>query len=238
MSEFKYPGEELDVFETAENWKAYWALKLKPFLRGNILEVGAGIGANTNNLMETSHASWHCLEPDRSLYEKILQKRESGAINPLTKVSQCTALELEGDGTYDSILYIDVLEHIEDDLGELKHAASLLNATGSVIILSPAHNWLYSEFDKKIGHFRRYDKGILRKIVPAGMRIVHIQYLDSIGLFASLANKLIMKTSSPSPKQISFWDSVMIPLSRVADPLLLNSVGKSIFAVLQRDDSQ
>lgn len=235
MSEFHYPGEELDVFERARNWKGYWAGKLEPFLGKRILEVGAGIGANTTTFKEFPYTKWHCIEPDGSLYQRLIQRRQSGEINPLVKISQCTALELDEQEAYDSILYIDVLEHIEDDRRELSHSASLLSREGSIVILSPAHNWLYSEFDRMVGHHRRYNRTLLRNIVPEGMKITRIQYLDSIGLFASLANKLILKSATPSVNQVVFWDRVMVPFSRAIDPLLLNLVGKSVFAVLQKE---
>ena len=60
---------------------------------------------------------------------------------------------------FDCILYIDVLEHIEDDRAQIDAAARLVRGGGHVVILSPAHHWLFSEFDKSIGHFRRYNKG-------------------------------------------------------------------------------
>ncbi|NIQ14480.1 MAG: methyltransferase type 12, partial [Candidatus Dadabacteria bacterium] len=114
-------------------------------------------------------------------------------------------------GYYDTILYIDVLEHIEDDYNELQSAKKLLSDTGTLIILSPAHQWLFSEFDEAIGHHRRYTKATLLKIIPDELNLINIRYLDSIGLFASLANRVLMRKSIPSMNQIKFWDRVMVP---------------------------
>ena len=69
---------------------------------------------------------------------------------------------------FDAVLYIDVLEHIEDDRGELERATRLLREGGYLIVLSPAHQWLFSPFDEAIGHFRRYDRRSLGALQPAG----------------------------------------------------------------------
>ena len=67
MSEFKYVGSELDLFAAALNWKTYWSRQIRPFLKGDILEVGAGIGSNTRFLDPGNAGRWVCLEPDPEL---------------------------------------------------------------------------------------------------------------------------------------------------------------------------
>jgi phospholipid N-methyltransferase len=234
MSDFHYGGEELDVFEGAYNWKAYWLKKIEPFIGSRILEVGAGIGATTAALKHHSYDEWLCIEPDKNLCKKIKDKQSALKINKDVEVKSCTTSELEGQRSFDTILYIDVLEHIEKDIQELEVASGLLNRDGKIIILAPAHNFLYSPFDRKIGHYRRYNKASLSQLVPKKMKIQNIQYMDSIGLFASLANKLILKKSDPSKAQVAFWDKIIVPISKIVDPVLLNSVGKSILAVFRK----
>ena len=67
MSELKYVGSELDLFAGVVNWKAYWAREIRPFVGGDILEVGAGIGSNTRLLDPGGAGRWVCLEPDPEL---------------------------------------------------------------------------------------------------------------------------------------------------------------------------
>jgi len=238
MKEFKYCGEELDVFEGAINWKDYWVRKIQPFVGRKILEIGAGIGATTVALKDVTYDYWVSIEPDISLCEKIEQKKSKGEIKDDVEVKTCAIAQLDNVRKFDTILYIDVLEHIENDIEELKIASGLLNDGGKIIVLSPAHNFLFSEFDRKIGHYRRYNKSQLIEVVPPRMKMKHIQYMDSVGLCASLANKLILKQSDPTRAQIAFWDKTMVPLSRVLDPIFLNRVGKSILAVLQKETNQ
>lgn len=199
-----------------------------------ILEVGAGIGATTVALRDVPFDRWVCVEPDAFLCEKIRKKRSAGDVASEVEVRNCTASELVGE-KFDTILYIDVLEHIENDREELKLASKLLVEGGKIIVLSPAHNYLFSPFDRKIGHYRRYDKRLMTNIVPEGLVVRQMQYLDSIGYFASLANKLILKQSDPSRSQIAFWDSVMVPLSKIFDPILYYLAGKSILAAFQKE---
>jgi ubiquinone/menaquinone biosynthesis C-methylase UbiE len=238
MNDYKYNGEELDVFGKALNWKSYWVEKIRPHIGNNVLEVGAGIGATTIALKHVSFDSWLCIEPDSLLCEKIRERKNNGEIDCKVVILNCIASELPVNNKFDTILYIDVLEHIKNDREELDTAYKLLNKNGKIIILSPAHNYLYSQFDSKIGHFRRYNKRQLCDIVPIGMAIKQIDYMDSIGFFASLANKLILKQSDPTAAQIALWDRFMIPISRIIDPILFYMAGKSIIVVLQKEEEK
>jgi hypothetical protein len=140
-------------------------------------------------------------------------------------------VNLEPQRKFDTILYIDVLEHISDDRDELARAAALLTPRGSIIVLAPAHASLYTPFDRAIGHFRRYSTGALRKIAPAGLRERKLVYMDSCGALASLGNRFLLRSSMPTERQILAWDRLLVPCSRWLDPLLLHRAGKSVLAV-------
>jgi hypothetical protein len=139
--------------------------------------------------------------------------------------------DLEPAQHFDTVLYIDVLEHIQDDGRELNRAALHLNPGGSLIVLVPAHQSLFTPFDRFIGHFRRYNAASLRACSPAGLKLEKLLYLDSVGLCASIGNKLLLRQSMPSRRQILIWDSVMVPLSRWFDPILGHRLGRSLLAV-------
>ncbi len=228
---FQYCGDELDVFLHARRWKAYWTSRIQSWVQGDVLEVGAGLGANTMQLWNPAVGSMVCLEPDQSMAAKLAQ---SVAGLPRCRVIAGTTASLAGQA-YDCILYIDVLEHIEDDRGELDRAAGLLRSGGSVVVLSPAHQFLYSPFDRAIGHYRRYSRESLRRCSPAGCRLKRMDYLDSVGMALSLANRALLRQSKPSLRQILFWDRYIIPVSRVLDPILGRNFGKSVLGVWQRE---
>jgi SAM-dependent methyltransferase len=228
---FKYVGNELDTFSRARNWRSYWASTLRRYIAGDVLEVGAGIGANIAPVNNARVRSIHCLEPDPGLATHL--SRAAREI-PRTTVSVGTIGDVAGR-QFDTVLYIDVLEHIEDDQAELARAAQLLRPGGSLIILAPAHQALYSSYDKALGHYRRYDRRNLGLCSPASCRLEKMDYLDSVGLLASSGNKIMLKQSEPRLWQILLWDRCMIPLSRALDRLLGYRLGKSIVAVWVRD---
>jgi SAM-dependent methyltransferase len=233
MSEFKYVGSELDLFASVWNWKSYWSGQIKPFLIGDVLEVGAGIGSNTELLDPGGSSRWVCLEPDPQLVAALIQKlkeKEAGRRHEAV----CGTLQSLAGQQFDTIIYIDVLEHIENDREELIAAASHLKPGGRVIVLSPAHQNLFTPFDAAIGHFRRYNRSMLQAISPPGLHLERMRYLDAIGLFASSANRLFLQQSMPTKAQLGFWDGWMVPISRVLDPFFFYSIGKSIVAIWQK----
>jgi SAM-dependent methyltransferase len=228
MSEFTYIGSELSIFEKARNWKAYFTATLAPYIHGDVLEVGAGIGANTGVFARLTFRHWTCLEPDRTLLDQFESSLPAGHGYELIAGA---VQDLPAGRTFDSILYIDVLEHIEDDRAEMQRAARRLRPGGTLIVLSPAHQWLFTPFDEAIGHYRRYSRRSLAAVGPEGLRLERLIYLDSAGMLASLGNRLLLKSRMPTAAQIRTWDSLLVPVSRLLDPVLLRRVGKSVVAV-------
>ena len=158
MSEFKYVGTELDLFQEALNWKKYWASFVHKYLLGEVLEVGAGTGQNTLLLRNRNVQRWVCLEPDHILCNRIHDTFKSHPRVKQYEVFEGTLLDLDPQQLFDVIIYIDVMEHIRDDRSEMKNAAQHLKKDGRLIVLSPAHQWLFTDFDLAIGHYRRYNK--------------------------------------------------------------------------------
>ena len=233
-SDYTYSGTELDNAALAVNWKAYFRSRLKRYIRGNVLEVGAGLGGTTVQLRDGAQSSWLCLEPDATLADRLeATLRETPSTVPTRAVIGGLAV-LERDARFDCILYIDVLEHIENDVEELQHAAQHLAAGGVLVVLCPAFQMLFSEMDHALGHFRRYTKHTLAAVFPSSLRRVELFYLDSLGMIASLTNRYFLRQHAPNAGQVRFWDGNIIPVSRFLDPLLLHSIGRSVIAVYEK----
>ena len=236
---FSYAGEELELFAHAIRWKRYWSSRLAPFVGADVLEVGAGIGTNTLLLVSNRQKRWVCLEPDRLLAHHLKSKVEALGRRPAVLEVIIGDLRcLAPESRFDTIIYIDVLEHIESDQEELEGAFRLLSPGGHLIVLSPAHQFLYTAFDHGLGHFRRYSRRTLRAVGPRACTPLRLFYLDSVGFCASLANRLLLKQKLPTVRQIKFWDRYLVQLSLVLDPLLGFNFGKTVVGIWRKSPVQ
>jgi len=234
MSVENYIGNELELFDKAKNWKNYYGNSVKPFLTGDVMEVGAGIGATTRSLCNGTQNKWVCLEPDTVLANQITMKMQRKELPACCELRIGTLENQSPTELFDTLIYIDVIEHIENDAAELQRAYKHLKKGGHLIILVPAHQWLYSPFDEAIGHFRRYNKGMLKKAIPQGFMQHTLKYMDSVGLMASIANKLFLKQSYPTQQQVLFWDSTLVPISRFTDVVIFHAIGKSLLGIWKK----
>ena len=226
-----YPGTELEMFSKAVNWKKYLSSFIKPHIRGKVLEAGAGLGFTTGWLKHGHEQEWVLLEPDPGMAALLTQKVNRDPAWTHCSVLNGTIGDIAPGRFFDTIIYIDVLEHIQDDKEEIRMAANRLNAGGKLIILSPAYQFLFSPFDKAIGHFRRYSRKRLTSVAGAFLEIESIRYLDTAGLLSSLGNKLILKQQYPTQRQVAFWDKFFVPVSRILDKFFFYSFGKSILGI-------
>lgn len=234
MTHYTYVGSELELFRHASNWKSYYSSIIQPYLGKEVLEVGAGIGSTTQVICQGNQKRWVCLEPDVVLADQLKSLIVNQQLPECCELKTGTLSELSNRETYDTIIYIDVLEHIKDDEKEVNIATEYLKKDGNLIVLSPAHQWLFTPFDRAIGHYRRYNKKTLSKIIPDNLQCTRIIYLDSVGVMASMANRFLLKSKMPTIKQIKLWDKKMVPLSEKIDPLIKYSIGKTIIGIWQK----
>ncbi|HNW96932.1 MAG TPA: methyltransferase domain-containing protein [Bacteroidales bacterium] len=231
---FDYKGKELGLFGKAINWKSYWSCKVKKYLGNKVLEVGAGMGNNVQFLVNEDILEYTCIEPDFELSEIIKKKIYNNELPSFCKSLNGTIQDLKEDQFFASILYFDVLEHIENDHEEIQKAALHLKPDGFLIILVPAHQYLYSPFDKQIGHYRRYNKQRLKKIIPDKWEVVEIKYMDSMGFLLSMVNHTFLKQKYPTQKQIIFWDKIVVPMSKIIDKVVFYKFGKSLLIIMKK----
>jgi hypothetical protein len=234
LNKQSYTGNELEIFAKALHWKAYYRQFIAPFLGKRVLEVGAGIGATTSTLCDGSQDEWRCLEPDEKLVAEINYKIQNNALPTCCLSQEGTISDLAVDQLFDSIIYIDVLEHIFDDKYELHEASLHLKKGSFLVVLSPAYPFLYSPFDRSIGHFRRYTHSSLISLKPENCRLVKMIQLDSLGALSSIANRFLLHQDNPTEKQILFWDRYLIPVAKVLDKILGYRIGRSIIGVWER----
>jgi hypothetical protein len=233
-NDFSYIGNELELFEHARNWKNYYHSYFASFLKSRICEVGAGIGGTTKSLCSGTEDKWICVEPDKEMCNKIKARIINGELPSNCETFCGTLDEYDTINKFGAVLYIDVIEHIELDKNELETADLRISNEGYLIIVVPAFQFLYNKFDKAIGHFRRYNKRRLKAALPDGYNIIELKYLDSVGFFTSVLNKYLLKQEYPTLKQVKFWDSYLVPISKVLDLILFFGIGKSLLLVAQK----
>lgn len=225
----RYLGEELDLFALAHHWKDRLTSEIASYLEAPVLEVGAGLGATTEALRHSVAGAWTALEPDPVLARRLADRQD---LDCAVWAGDLAAIPPQE--RFRSVLYVDVLEHIAEDRAELATAFARLEPGGRLIVLAPAHQWLYSPFDRAVGHHRRYHRAGLLGLAPVGASVERVRYLDACGLLLNLGNRLISRQRVPTAAQIRLWDRFLVPLSRWLDPLFSYRVGRSLLVVWRK----
>ena len=227
MSKINYDGFELDTFDAAKKFRNYQIYYLKSYIKDPFLEVGAGQGGLTN-LYKKFTKDITLIEPDKKLFQFLRKKFRKKNI----KIKNQTIDKIKFK--YQTIIYFDVLEHIKSDLKEVKIASKKLKKNGNLIFNVPAHQLFYNEFDKAVGHFKRYNKKDFKDIEKkTDLKIEKLIYYDSIGLIFLILNKVFKLRDGNLKNKIYLWN-LFIPLSRIIDKLTFNTLGKSLFCVFKK----
>ena len=229
-------AEELENLAQANRFFGWIADELAPHLGQRILEVGAGIGTIATKLAERKPASEiTAIEPAENLFEEL-----HAAASRLRNVTalQLTSQELARTRPqqFDSIIYINVLEHILDDAAEMRTAFDLVAPGGSLGVFVPAMSRLYGSLDFKSGHHRRYDKSLLREAVAgAGFEIVELRYLEVAGIVPYWLMYRLLNRQSLSPSSSAVFDRAVVPVSKLIQRLVPNPpFGKNLLLIARR----
>jgi cyclopropane fatty-acyl-phospholipid synthase-like methyltransferase len=228
---FEYTGTSvLEVMQEAVKYSTFLAsliLKQAKQPPQKMLDIGAGIGVIAEYMREAGHTVV-CMEPDER-QANILKSKGFEVYTSLEDVS---------DETFDCVYAFNVLEHIADDEQALiEWATKLKTAAGNkLLIYVPAFDMLFSNMDRKVGHFRRYrKKQLITKIRQSGLIPVNdVQYIDCLGFFASLIYKLTNRNGDISRKSIIFYDRYCFPLSKIGDIIFRKLFGKNVFIVAEK----
>ena len=227
MKLIQYDGFELDHFDSAYNFRKYQISLIKNYLSEKFLEVGPGKGGLTFFYSQFIKQPT-LIEPERKLYS-LLKKRFKKKI---FIIKNCTIDKMQKK--FDTIIYFDVLEHIENDLNEIKTASKKLNKNGYLIFSVPAYQSFYSSFDKSVGHYKRYNKNDFIKISKqTGLKVEKLIYYDSIGFFLLVLNRIFSLKQTNLKNKLFFWN-LLIPLSKIIDFFTFNKFGKSLLCVFKK----
>ncbi len=190
-----------------------------------VLEFGAGKGEFILRFLSMKKLELFAVEID-----PIYKKNLSGNVKVFDSIG-------EVPGLMDCIYLIDVLEHLENDQFYLNRFYEKLKIGGRLFIYVPARMELYSPFDKKIGHYRRYLlKELKDKTTIAGFTIEKIRYHDLLGYLASWINKLINKNGDLNRSAVKMYDNYLIPITNFIEKYIPVPIGKSIYLTAIRKD--
>ena len=225
----KYPSIATERFDEANIWIKYILFQLKKYLKGNILEVGAGCGSFARGYIKNAAANITLTESDN---KNLLQLKHNFSKYMNVKVSDANLSDLKGE--FDTIIYFNVLEHIQDDDREINLALSKLKTGGHLIILVPAHQNLYGNLDEAVGHFRRYEVEYFNKKFLNSKK-VFFKYLDIMGYFLYFLNKIFFKNEVyPTKLKIFLWDKIFTPITIIADFITRYNFGKNILCIYEK----
>jgi SAM-dependent methyltransferase len=227
-SDFIYTGkEELDNMALMVRYNQSIIHLIKKYMGDpdSILDFGAGIGTLAEFFDKKKII---CLEIDQD-QQRVLKNKGFKVVSDLERIAN------------DSMSFVyssNVLEHIEDDNKVVHDLYEKVTPKGRILFYVPAFPLLYSSMDKRVGHFRRYTKERLRKVVEqAGFTIEYVGYRDCLGFFATLLYKLIgSREGTTSKKSLLIYDRFLFPFSHLLDHVFSSFVGKNIVIVARKEE--
>lgn len=217
----------------ARRYHAWIRDEFAPFVQGDVAEVGAGDGEFSRLLLELGPRSLTLFEPSASMYAR--QPEKVGSDPRVTRENVIFAARTAAQAeSFDTVVYVNVLEHVEDDRAELALVHEALRPGGHVCLFVPALQWLMSDHDRAIGHFRRYGRRELReKVEAAGFTLQREFFFDSLGVLSWLICmrwlKLPLKAGS-----VDLYDRAFVPVLRSVETRLRPPLGKNLLLVARR----
>jgi SAM-dependent methyltransferase len=229
-----YNGKDLEAMSFAVNYHEWILDEFRRFLGKRVVEVGAGTGSFSELLLREKPESLILVEPSEmfaALRANISAIETETAITFHRAIFAGIADRIDAD----SIVYVNVLEHIEDDRGELEIIYRALKPGGRLFIFVPALRALFGEFDRRIGHFRRYrKKEIEEKCRAAGFRILKSKYFDLAGIFPWFVKYKLLGSDSLESGAVTFYDKFAVPIVQKFEKILPAPIGKNVLMIVEK----
>ena len=231
----RYAADDLETMQEARRYTDHVFRLVRPFLGSRVLEVGSGIGTMTRRLVDVAEMVVG-IEPNPNCTARI---QEAMASHPRFTLRTCHFEECEpaelASQRFESVLLVNVLEHIEEDVNALSAFKRILVPGGRVVVFVPALQMAYGPLDAELGHHRRYSKRTLRAAFEAaGLEQVRLRYTNPIGLAGWMYNAHISKSTKHSLAQVKLFETLIAPWALPLERLLPPPIGLSLIAVGRR----
>lgn len=232
-----YVGRDLEAMSFAENYHRWILESLKPQLGTRLVEVGAGSGSFSDLLLDHPADSLALIEPSEAMHRLLAERirsRNDTRVETYRATFGDVAERLSSD-LPDSIIYVNVLEHIADDVGELALVHRTLAPGGKIFIFVPALQSLYGAFDEQVGHHRRYTRSeLVDKCERAGFRIIDSRYFDLLGVLPWWVKYRLLKSSELEPRAVAAYDRYVVPAARRLEARLRPPLGKNVLLIAEK----
>lgn len=235
-TDFTYSGRELDALAEARNYYGWISGRFAPYLGGRVVEAGAGIGTFTAHLLERAPAARiTAIEPAENNYPHLARRFAGDA---RVEVRHGYLDETVEAGAADSVVAVNVMEHVEDDGAFLRAAFRALAPGGHVLLFVPALPALFGSLDRAVDHFRRYTRPVLRRrLEEAGLRPVELRYMNLPGVAAWwLAGKVLRRTTVTA-RSARTYDRWVVPWVRAIESRIAPPLGQSLLAVARKPET-
>lgn len=232
-SHFSYTGTELDSMSEARNYHRWILSNFAPFLGGDIIEVGAGTGSFAEHLLRAApEAELTLLEPAENLFPQLKKRHAS---NSHVKFLLGSLEEYSGFLSADTVVLVNVLEHVERDQQYLEKIFRILRPGGSLLLYVPALPLLYGSLDVTFGHFRRYRRRELReKISESGFKISVLKYMNFVGFFSWFLSARIIRQKTLYASEVRAFDHWVIPWCSKLEQSWAPPIGQNLLAIARK----
>lgn len=236
MEDVVYVGKDLEAMSFAINYHKWILRDFRSSLGRSIVEVGAGTGDFSELLLGEKPDSLSLVEPSE-MFTHLRQNinSDSVSIHYYKSIFANVCDEISQTHRPDTILYINVLEHIEDDVEELRLMYECLQPGGRALIFVPALPWLYGGFDKAVGHQRRYVKNeIIEKATSAKFKIKKVKYFDFAGIIPWVIKYKVFPSDELESSVVKLYDTWVVPTNRRIETLITPPIGKNLLCIFEK----
>ncbi|HEY2720534.1 MAG TPA: methyltransferase domain-containing protein [Chitinophagaceae bacterium] len=231
----------LQLIAKATLFNKWMYSEFKSELKGEILEVGSGIGNISQLAVDDGLAI--TLSDYNAEYCDWLRKKFEGTAN-VNDILQIDLLRPDFKIAYfplkekfESIFLLNVLEHISDDHAALSNCHFMIKPGGSLIVLVPAYKWLYSPLDKELGHYRRYDSKAVKKILEEELfTIKKITHFNFLGIGGWLLSGKIFREKKLGANKMGVFNRI-VPIAKLLDKITFKKFGLSVIAVAKKKNN-
>lgn len=230
---FAYSGTELDALADARNYYSAIIGRFRPYLGRHVLEVGAGIGTFARVVLEEPDVKDMLLvEPAEN---NLLVLRGRFERDPRVRVHAGYMESLPLRPAVDSVVAVNVMEHLEDDAGFLRAAHDALVPGGHVLLFIPALRQIFGTLDEAFGHLRRYSKAMLvERLAGAGFANIRLRYTNLPGVVSWYLAGRVLRKRTLTPRDVMLYDRVVMPWVAAFERHWEPPLGQSIIAIANR----